>query len=976
MTSSQKIQAILLYLVFLPSLLCAQKAEPIGSDSIRIFQNGQWLNLKRTALVFQHQNRYLNFNEYAKVRTQSRQNDKHLALLPVYSHHGQAFILRTKLLIATKPSQAKEILSSVKEVLKGRSFEWVPEPMGLADHALIEVQNTQDVMLLLRTFQEMPDLTYAQPLFARQLNDRALPNDPLLPQQWHLTNNFPIFFPFTQADINVLPVWGENYGDGFLGRGIRIGCVDSGLDTQHPDLINQVDSLNDIDFNEGDDDPRPLFSDERNSHGTSVGGLIAAEGNNVLGTIGASPEAELLGIRLTFSPVDDQTEALALNHMLLGDNALDIYNNSWGPSDDGQTKTGPGVLTKAALSNASQHGRDGKGAIFTWAAGNGRSSGDNANYDGYANSRYTIAVGAITFTGQATSYSEPGANVLLVAPSGGELLFNEPQITTTVHAGFPNPYTSGFNGTSASTPLVSGVIALMLEANPNLGWRDVQEILIRSALQNDPTNPDWFFNGGGFHFHPLYGAGLVDAEEAVHISHHWSNLPPAQSISQEEPNLARSIPDGSEEGTTFDFEFGEDLRVEHVELDAEISHSARGQLKIVLISPDGTESILADTHGDQQANYVWTFMSVRHWGEQAQGTWQVKVMDRVAGQSGQVESLTLRLYGTGNLSSPDLAIESFRLIHAETDTLIKVLEEGDTLYQDDLGDVPLSIEVVSSTEGSVRLGIWGLDTQTGSSRTENQAPFALFANAGSDYYGRKLAPQGYEVFAQAFDLDNLLGEVGDTSRLRFWILPTSAPNLSLSRLALVDAGLDEAILDSLVDGGTYLLEDLRNRELSFEAFTEPATVGSVRFEIMGPVSYSRTENVSPYIADGNAGSNYFGQVLDTGLYVLRVTPFSEVRGQGVRGSTREWQIQLSEPSQELDLWVYPNESDGRIQVEAKAGQRANLWVYDVQNGQVVYKKEGLRGDVFEPIEIQKEGLYIIQLQAGGEQVQKTVLIRK
>src|SRR5262249_54532457 len=51
-----------------------------------------------------------------------------------------------------------------------------------------------------------------------------------------------------------------------------------------------------------------------------------------------------------------------------------------------------------------------------------------------------------------------------------------------------------FNGTSASAPIVSGVIALMLEANPDLSWRDVQEILVRSARQNNPTDKSWQTN--------------------------------------------------------------------------------------------------------------------------------------------------------------------------------------------------------------------------------------------------------------------------------------------------------------------------------------------------------------------------------------------------------------------------------------------------------------------------------------------------
>ncbi|MFM9159887.1 MAG: S8 family serine peptidase, partial [Dolichospermum sp.] len=130
------------------------------------------------------------------------------------------------------------------------------------------------------------------------------------------------------------------------------------------------------------------------------------------------------------------------------------------------------------------------------AGGNGRGSLDNSNYDGYANSRYVIAVAAHrnNSNGVFSGYSEPGANLLVTAPSNGGTL----GVVTTDLMGADGyngltdqNYTNAFGGTSSATPLVSGVIALMLQANPNLTWRDVQHILVRSAEKNDPTNTDW-----------------------------------------------------------------------------------------------------------------------------------------------------------------------------------------------------------------------------------------------------------------------------------------------------------------------------------------------------------------------------------------------------------------------------------------------------------------------------------------------------
>ena len=107
-------------------------------------------------------------------------------------------------------------------------------------------------------------------------------------------------------------------------------------------------------------------------------------------------------------------------------------------------------------------------------------------------SQFTIAVGAVTNIGAAAPYSEPGANLVVSAPSGGG---TQSMLTTTYEVGFdidgnivrvPTHFDS-YTGTSASASLVSGVVALMLEANPNLGWRDVQDILIRTMLTGIPT---------------------------------------------------------------------------------------------------------------------------------------------------------------------------------------------------------------------------------------------------------------------------------------------------------------------------------------------------------------------------------------------------------------------------------------------------------------------------------------------------------
>ncbi len=490
-----------------------------------------------------------------------------------------------------------------------------------------------------------PGVVEATVALARQQIPRTLPNDPLISSQWHLKSSGSAS---PGIDVNVESVW--NFpGTGTRGSGICIGIVDDGLQQTHPDLAANVITGYGWDWNGNDHDPSPGPGDR---HGTPCAGLAAARGNNSLGVSGAAPEATLAGMRLIAAPSTDEQEAEA---MVWKSDLIHIKNNSWGPSDTGKLLEGPGPLTSAALEFATTTGRSGLGTIFVWAAGNGHAFGDNSNYDGYANSIFTIATAAIDSTGNATDYSEAGANIVVCAPSDGP----PPAlgITTTDltgNAGYSaGDYTSIFGGTSAAAPLVSGVVALMLEKNPQLGWRDVQEILIHSATKVRPADSGWSTNGAGQHFHHRFGAGLVNATAAVAMADGWENLPPGESVSLI-AGSAHAIPENQEAGVTVSFPITtNDLRVEHVTLTADISHTARGNLEITLTSPAGTISRLAEVHNDTNDDFAnWTFSSVRHWGESPEGEWTLRVADRSpAGNTvgGTLQSATLRIFGSSTV---------------------------------------------------------------------------------------------------------------------------------------------------------------------------------------------------------------------------------------------------------------------------------------------------------------------------------------
>ncbi|MGB0582718.1 MAG: immunoglobulin domain-containing protein, partial [Limisphaerales bacterium] len=206
-------------------------------------------------------------------------------------------------------------------------------------------------------------------------------------------------------------------------------------------------------------------------------------------------------------------------------------------------------------------------------------------------------------------------------------------------------YTAGFNGTSSAAPLAAGVIALMLEANPNLGWRDVQEILIRSAGLTDTNNGGWMTNAAGFHFNNEYGAGIVDADAATQLAEGWTNLSLRTNISTSAIGLSGLVSDSQPFSHTFTLTNNE-FRIEHIQLRTDISHPIRGDLQITVTSPSGMRSIMSRVHQDLNPDYVWQFNSVFHWGEIAEGDWTIDVVDLRPTANGIVNDLELEFFGS------------------------------------------------------------------------------------------------------------------------------------------------------------------------------------------------------------------------------------------------------------------------------------------------------------------------------------------
>lgn len=335
------------------------------------------------------------------------------------------------------------------------------------------------------------------------------------PSQWHLkttTLNGMIIAADVKADLAHKTTIGEN---------IVIAIIDDGFDIDHPEFNKPAKVVHSRDVSSNSNDPRPR--NFYNNHGTACAGVATASG---VKASGVAPGAILMPVRLS-SNLGSISEANAFKWA--ADHGADIISCSWGPEDGNWSDPDDPVhtihvglpdSTRLAIDYAINQGRNGKGCIITFAAGNGN---EDLKYDGYSGYDKVIAVAACNDTGKRSVYSDYGDNVWCCFPSSdfGYSPFNHPDpltkgIFTTDRMGAEgyNPegdYTDDFGGTSSSCPGVAGTIALILSVNPLLGWRQVKEIIRETAEKIDIINGHYGKNGHS----RFYGFGRIDAEKAV-----------------------------------------------------------------------------------------------------------------------------------------------------------------------------------------------------------------------------------------------------------------------------------------------------------------------------------------------------------------------------------------------------------------------------------------------------------------------------
>ncbi len=530
---------------------------------------------------------------------------------------------------------------------------------------------------------------------------------PFFSQQWYLQNTGQNGGTVGK-DIDVVPAWNMA-----TGAGVTVIVNDTGIDYTNPDLAPNYDAATSQSMDAPTNDGYPYSGV---SHGTHVAGLIAAAG---AGIVGVAYNATISAFRLIDTNADAIDPWGSTADALLNTESFDVANNSWaftGALEDSVFNNQTTIATNALLT-AATNGRGGLGTINVFAGGNGYQNGDDTNLHAFQSSINVVAVAALDDNGTVNApggrYSARGTTVLVSAP-GTDILSDT--IVGTGDAGSGN-LQSGLDGTSFAAPLVTGVIALMLQANPRLGIRDVQQILAYTARQTDPGDATWQindatnWNGGGLHVSPDYGFGLVDAAAAVALAESWTGQDTIGNRTVDTVN-ANSVGAIASGGSTFSFSVpsSDSLALNWARVQLHFSFSAFDNMQVVLTSPGGTSSVLLEQPNDGiGASFFSNTVQLttdQFWGQNSVGTWAVTIGDAnpALGSTGQLFSATLVLVGDPPPSTNTYVYTDEYAAMAAVDLAREVLRDpgsrGDTL---DLAAVslPCAINLTPGHAGSI-----------------------------------------------------------------------------------------------------------------------------------------------------------------------------------------------------------------------------------------------------------------------------------
>ena len=488
----------------------------------------------------------------------------------------------------------------------------------------------------------------------------AVPTDPLFGLQWHFG---------LLGDIGT--IW-----DDFDGTGVSVGVFDDGVQPNNPDLLVSYDPGLHFTHAAITYDAYPISNAD--ASGTAAAGLIAAAANNGQGGAGVAWGATVTGINYTEDLQYAATPVLQAAFDWAGVFDVALAPPGTVPLYGTDRSLGvPGSLAAmmdAGFATAAAGGRGGLGTVILQGAGD---HGRSLFGDGASGAKASFAIGAVGSDGAATTGANHGAGILVAAPAAS--------VTTdrTGGAGLNGAgigdgdlladtnFTSIYGGTHAAAATASGVAALILQAAPGLGWRDIGAVLAETARLTGSTvggaatgneagpwvvASEGTWNGGATIRHPDYGHGLIDAYAAVRLAEAWVTMTGAAGVTAN--RQVQAVPIGApvalnDAGTSggitdIPFVAAVDRQVERVVVDLSMTHTHAPDLEISLIAPGGDVFELMNRDGDaglMDAGFNWRFTldSVR--GLTAAGTWVLRITDHAVADTGSVTAATVSVWG-------------------------------------------------------------------------------------------------------------------------------------------------------------------------------------------------------------------------------------------------------------------------------------------------------------------------------------------
>ena len=466
-------------------------------------------------------------------------------------------------------------------------------------------------------------------------------------QQWHIKKTT-VSGQTVDAHANVEAAWPLSEGEGTI-----IAVIDTGIDIDHEEFRSSGKIVAPRDVTGKDNNPRPGPGE---NHGTACAGVACASGN--FGASGVAPKARLIPVR-HMSELGSQDEADAF--IWAAQNGADVISCSWGPADGEWWNPDDPVhnqiaplpdSTRLAIDWTIRNGRNGKGCVILFAAGNGNESVDN---DGYASYEKVIAVAACNDMGKKSAYSDFGNAVWCAFPSNHGLPSKTPGIWTADRSGSVgyNPgqtskgdaaghYTNSFGGTSSATPGAAGVASLILSRNPNLRWDEVKDITKRSCDKIDTDEGNYDENGHS----PFYGYGRINAKKAVEFAL------PAQPDRVAIRTAVQDVPIEDLKTSKLDLPVADADPLKAIKVAVDIEHTYIGDL-VVTLKPPSTTGVspitLHNREGLGMNNIKKTYDSVNApglstlVGKSPQGTWTLEVKDQAKIDIGKIRSFSLEM---------------------------------------------------------------------------------------------------------------------------------------------------------------------------------------------------------------------------------------------------------------------------------------------------------------------------------------------